>query len=55
MLATGFEDEDRAPLLPRPEDLPPLEQRNDTAYTLLWLVGILACLVVIVMLGRGLF
>jgi hypothetical protein len=55
MLATGLDDEsERGLMLPRPEELPPLEQRNDSLHSILWLVGILVCLIVIVALSRGL-
>ncbi len=41
-------------LLPRPEELPPMLERNDTQYAAFWLIGILICLIAIVIVGRGL-
>lgn len=55
LLATGLDDEDEVgAALPKPEELPPLEQRNDMVPSLVWLVGILICLMAIVIVGRGL-
>jgi hypothetical protein len=54
LLATGLDDEVEPGLaLPKPEDLPPLEQRNDMLQSLIWLVGILVCLIAIVIGSRG--
>lgn len=47
--------EDQRLLLPRPEELPPMEERNDMAFAALWLTGILGVLLVIVFLTRGFF
>jgi hypothetical protein len=47
--------EDQRLLLPRPEELPPMEERNDMAFAALWLTGILGALLVIVFLTRGFF
>lgn len=44
--------EERAVLLPRPEDLPPMRGGNDTLSATLLLCFILACLIVLVMLGH---
>ncbi len=53
MLATDFkDDQERKLLLPRPEDLPPIAERNDTQLSLFWLIGILACLTLVVLLSR---
>ena len=49
------DDEDRRLLLPRPEELPPLEQRNDSLHATFWLVSILVCLVLVIILSRGFF
>jgi len=55
LLATGLDDEtDRGLTLPKPEELPPLEQRNDMLQSVIWLVGILVCLIAIVIWSRGL-
>ena len=53
LLAPTEEPEERVVLLPRPEELPPLEERNDLQRAAIWLVAILLCLVIIVILGRG--
>jgi hypothetical protein len=42
-------------LLPRPEELPPLAERNDRLHATFWLSGILVCLILIVILARGFF
>jgi hypothetical protein len=47
--------EDQRLLLPRPEELPPMEERNDMAFAALWLTCILGALLVIVFLTRGFF
>jgi ribosomal protein L37E len=55
MLATGLDDESEVGMtLPKPEDLPPLAPRNDMLPSLIWLVGILVCLIAIVIASRGL-
>jgi serine/threonine protein kinase len=55
LLATGLDDEtDRGLTLLKPEELPPLEQRNDMLQSVIWLVGILVCLIAIVIWSRGL-
>ncbi len=52
-LDTGDEQEQRL-LLPRPEELPPLQGGNDRRQAALWLVGILFCLIIVVLVSRGL-
>jgi hypothetical protein len=48
------EDEDeRKLLLPRPEELPPLEEKNDMLHAAIWLTAILVCLVLVVMFSSG--
>jgi hypothetical protein len=56
MLAPSLNDfgDERKILLPRPEELPPLVQRNDVQFASFWILGILLCLVILVMIGRGL-
>jgi serine/threonine protein kinase len=53
-LASIDDEEDRM-LLPRPEELPPLEERNDKLQAAFWLSGILVCLVLVVIISRGFF
>lgn len=45
--------EERQTLLPRPEDLPPLSQGNDSRNAALWLIGILLCFLLLVILSHG--
>jgi serine/threonine protein kinase len=55
MVATGLDDEfERGLMLPKLEELSPLEQRNDTLLSLLWVLAILVGLIVLVVLGRAL-
>jgi len=54
-LAPSGDVEEQKLLLPRPEELPPMQQRNDTLPAALWLVGIIVCLLLIVILTRGFF
>ena len=44
---------ERKLLLPRPEDLPPLSQRNDLQLSLIWLAVIILCLTLIVFMSQG--
>jgi hypothetical protein len=49
----SFPDELDVPdgnLLPRPEELPPIRQGNDTLFALAWVVGIILCLLILVLL-----
>jgi Protein kinase domain len=48
------EDEQRL-LLPRPEELPPLVERNDMLHAAIWLGSILVCLVLVIIFSRGFF
>ncbi len=48
-----FDDQQERLLLPRPEDLPIMQERNDVQQAAFWLIGILACLIVIVIVSRG--
>ncbi len=52
-LAGDFEEQDRKSLLPDPEALPPMAERNDLVIAGMWLAGILVVLVVLVILSRG--
>jgi hypothetical protein len=55
LLATGMDDDDdQSSILPRPEDLPPMEPRNEQLQSIIWLAGMLVCLIAIVILSRGL-
>jgi serine/threonine protein kinase len=46
------ETQDQRLLLPLPEELPPMAERNDQVRSILWFAGILVCLIVIVVLSR---
>ena len=39
-------------LLPRPEELPPMLERNDTLLSILWVTGIIICIVIVVMVSH---
>ncbi|HLQ30408.1 MAG TPA: protein kinase [Ktedonobacteraceae bacterium] len=52
-LAPADNFEEQKLLLPRPEELPPLEERNDRLYAALWLSAILVCLVLVIVFSRG--
>jgi serine/threonine protein kinase len=55
LLATGMDDDDDpSNMLPKPEELPPLEPRNEQLQSIVWLASILVCLIAIVILSRGL-
>ena len=55
MLASGIvDDQEKKMLLPRPEELTPIPERNDSQQAMFWLVGILLCLALIVIVSRGL-
>ena len=47
------DEEEQKLLLPRPEELPPLEEKNDMLHAAIWLTAILVCLVLIVMFSSG--
>jgi Protein kinase domain len=47
------DEDDRKLLLPRPEELPPLEEKNDMLHAAIWLTVILVCLVLVVMFSSG--
>ncbi len=49
-----FKSQEPSLLLPRPEELPAMLERNDAQQAVFWLIGILICLIAIVIVGRGL-
>ncbi len=54
MLSSSLlDDQEKRLLLPRPEDLPIMQERNDVQQAAFWLIGILVCLIVIVIVSRG--
>ena len=54
MMASGMIDEqEQKMLLPLPEELPAMPERNDVQWSAFWLIGILLCLVVIVIVSQG--
>lgn len=57
MMASAVLDDgvelDRQVLMPAIDELPPLEARNDTLMATLWIAGILAVLLLLVVIGRG--
>lgn len=54
MLSSSLIDEqEQRLLLPRPEELPVMQTRNEGQQAALWLIGILICLVIIVIVSRG--
>jgi serine/threonine protein kinase len=52
-LAPSEDLEEQPLLLPRPEELPPMAERNDRLIAFLWLSGILVGLLIIVFMTRG--
>ena len=54
-LAPADDLEEQKLLLPRPEELPPLDERNNTLHAALWLSAILVCLILLIYFGRGFF
>jgi len=46
-------DQEQKSLLPSPEDLQPMPERNDVQLARFWLVGILLCLIIVVIVSRG--
>ncbi len=54
MLSSSLIDEqEQRLLLPRPEELPAMQGRNDVQQAAFWLIGILICLMIIVIVSRG--
>ncbi len=51
-LATDI-DEDERLLLPRPEELPPMEERNHVLGAAIWLGAMAVCLVLLIIFSRG--
>lgn len=54
-LAPVDDFEEQKLLLPLPEELPPLETRNDTMHAAIWLSSLLICLILVVVFSRGFF
>ena len=54
-LASADDEEDQKLLLPRPEELPPLEEHNDMLQAAIWLGVILVCLMLVIIFSRGFF
>lgn len=54
-LAPTEDVEEHKLLLPRPEELPPFQEGNARLQAILWLGGIMICLLLIVFLSRGIF
>jgi serine/threonine protein kinase len=54
-LAPSEDVEEHKLLLPRPEELPPFHEGNARLQAILWLSGIIICLLLIVFLSRGIF
>ncbi len=54
-LAPAEDIDEQRLLLPRPEELPPLEARNDALFAMLWLSAVIGALIVVVFLTRGFF
>lgn len=54
-LASADGEEDQRRLLPRPEELPPFTERNDTLQASIWLGAILVCLILVIVFSHGFF
>jgi serine/threonine protein kinase len=52
-LAPADDLEEQKLLLPLPEELPPLEERNDVLHAAIWLSTILVCLILVILFSRG--
>jgi len=46
--------DERRSLLPRPEELTPLAEKNDLLYSALWIILIIVVLIILLAIGRGL-
>ena len=53
-LAPAEELDDRRSLLPRPEALSPLAEKNDMLYSAIWIAVVILALIVLLAFGRGL-
>jgi len=54
LLSSDFlDDQEQKSLLPNPEDLQPMPERNDFQLATFWLAGILLCLIIVVIVSRG--
>jgi serine/threonine protein kinase len=49
------DDENQRLLLPRPEELPPMEERNHLLHAAIWLGAIAVCLVLVIVFSRGFY
>jgi len=49
------DDENQRLLLPRPEELPPMEERNNLLRAAIWLGAIAVCLVLVIVFSRGFY
>ena len=49
------DDENQRLLLPRPEELPPMEERNNLLRAAFWLGAIAVCLVLVIVFSRGFY
>lgn len=55
LLAASIESEPEHKLaLPNPDELPPMPERDDKLHSILWVAGMLVCLIVLVYFSRGL-
>jgi serine/threonine protein kinase len=50
-----FDEHAKRMLLPSPEDLPEMPTRNDAQLASFWLIGILICIILVVIVSRGVF
>lgn len=53
-LAPAEELDDQRSLLPRPEELVPMEEKNDMLYSAIWIALVIIALIVLLAIGRGL-
>jgi len=53
LASSSLDDQEQKLLLPRPEELPAMQERNDVQQAVFWLVGILICLMIVVIVSRG--
>lgn len=53
-LAPAEESDDQRSLLPRPEELTPMEEKNDMLYSAIWIALVIIALIVLLAIGRGL-
>lgn len=53
-LAPTEESDDQRSLLPRPEELTPMAEKNDMLYSAIWIALVIIALIVLLAIGRGL-